>query len=153
LFPHTGTYSSEVVDQASGTYAVDPSLKMLITVDEVFDNDHRVVNKRDSHSGRFTFSAADPGSHKICITPETNAATGGWLSGAPAGAVRVTLDMAIGETSKIESEDKGKMTDLVQRVKDLNGRLQDIRREQVFQRVCFLSRYFPFLLERQWTGI
>ncbi|KAJ0419948.1 emp24/gp25L/p24 family/GOLD-domain-containing protein [Aspergillus carlsbadensis] len=129
-----GSYSSEVVDQTSGTYAVDPSLKMLITVDEVFDNDHRVVNKRDSHSGRFTFSAADPGSHKICITPETNAATGGWLSGAPTGAVRVTLDMAIGETSKIESEDKGKMTDLVQRVKDLNGRLQDIRREQVFQR-------------------
>ncbi|KAI9368061.1 emp24/gp25L/p24 family/GOLD-domain-containing protein [Aspergillus egyptiacus] len=129
-----GTYSSEVIDQHSGTYAVDPSLKMLITVDEIFDNDHRVVNKRDAHSGRFTFSAADPGSHKICLTPETNAATGGWLSGAPAGAVRITLDMAIGETSKIESEDKGKMSDLVQRVKDLNGRLQDIRREQVFQR-------------------
>ncbi|KAL2809943.1 emp24/gp25L/p24 family/GOLD-domain-containing protein [Aspergillus granulosus] len=129
-----GTFSSEVIDQASGTYAVDPSLKMLITVDEVFDSDHRVVNKRDSHSGRFTFSAADPGNHKICLTPETNAATGGWLSGAPAGAVKVTLDMAIGETSKIESEDKGKMTDLVQRVKDLNSRLQDIRKEQVFQR-------------------
>ena len=111
-------------------------MKMLITVDEVFDNDHRVVNKRDAHAGRFTFSAADPGNHKICLTPETNAATGGWLSGAPAGAVRITLDMAIGETSKIESEDKGKMTDLVQRVKDLNSRLQDIRREQVFQRVC-----------------
>ncbi|KAL4944923.1 hypothetical protein BDV06DRAFT_209912 [Aspergillus oleicola] len=131
-----GSYSSEVIDQTSntGTYAVDPSLKMLITVDEVFDNDHRVVNKRDAHSGRFTFSAADPGNHKICLTPETNAATGGWLSGASAGAVRITLDMAIGETSKIESEDKGKMTDLVQRVKDLNSRLQDIRREQVFQR-------------------
>ncbi|KAL3481644.1 emp24/gp25L/p24 family/GOLD-domain-containing protein [Aspergillus californicus] len=129
-----GTYSSEVIDQASGTYSVDPLMKMLITVDETFDNDHRVVNKRDSHSGRFTFSAADPGSHKICLTPETNAATGGWLSGAAAGAVKVTLDMAIGETSKIEMEDKSKMTDLVQRVKDLNGRLQDIRREQVFQR-------------------
>ncbi|KAL2867937.1 emp24/gp25L/p24 family protein [Aspergillus lucknowensis] len=129
-----GTYSSEVIDQTSGTYAVDQSLKILITVDEVFDNDHRVVNKRDSHSGRFTFSAADPGSHKICLTPETNVATSGWLSGSAAGAVRITLDMAIGETSKIESEDKGKMSDLVQRVKDLNGRLQDIRREQVFQR-------------------
>jgi hypothetical protein len=117
---------------------------MLITVDEVFDNDHRVVNKRDSHAGRFTFSAADPGNHKICLTPETNAATGGWLSGTPAGAVRVTLDMAIGETSKIESEDKGKMSDLVQRVKDLNSRLQDIRREQVFQRVCIplFSHFF-----------
>lgn len=47
----------------------------------------------------------------------------------------MTLDMAIGETSKIEMEDKGKMQDIVQKVKDLNGRLHDIRREQVFQRV------------------
>ncbi|KKK20659.1 hypothetical protein P175DRAFT_0451050 [Aspergillus ochraceoroseus IBT 24754] len=129
-----GTYSSEVIDQQSGTFAVDPSMKMLITVDETFDDNHRVVSKRDSHSGRFTFSAADAGSHRICLTPETNAATGGWLSDASTGAVKVTLDMAIGETSKIESEDKGKMQDIVQRVKDLNGRLQDIRREQVFQR-------------------
>lgn len=43
--------------------------------------------------------------------------------------------MAIGETSAIESSDKGKLGDLVQKVKDLNNRLQDIRREQVFQRV------------------
>ncbi|KAB8239789.1 emp24p/erv25p- protein [Aspergillus alliaceus] len=129
-----GTYSTEVINQQSNTYSVDSNLKMLITVDETFDNDHRVVSKRDAHSGRFTFSAADAGQHKICLTAETNAATGGWLSGAPAGAVKVTLDMAIGETSKIETEDKGKIQDIVQKVKDLNGRLQDIRREQVFQR-------------------
>jgi hypothetical protein len=47
----------------------------------------------------------------------------------------LTLDLAIGETSAIESTDKGKIQDIVKRVKDLNGRLQDIRREQVFQRV------------------
>ena len=51
------------------------------------------------------------------------------------GGVKLTLDMAIGETSKIESSDKGKVEDLVSKVRDLNGRLQDIRREQVFQRV------------------
>lgn len=45
------------------------------------------------------------------------------------------LDMAIGETSAIESTDKGKMEDLVGRIRDLNGRLGDVRREQVFQRV------------------
>ncbi|RAK80702.1 emp24/gp25L/p24 family protein [Aspergillus fijiensis CBS 313.89] len=129
-----GTYSTAVINEQSNTYIVDPNLKMLITVDEIFDNDHRVVSKRDGHSGRWTFSAADAGLHKICLTPETNAATGGWLSGAQTGAVQVTLDMAIGETSKIESEDKDKMQDIVQKVKDLNGRLQDIRREQVFQR-------------------
>jgi hypothetical protein len=129
-----GTFSTAVINQQSTTYTVDPDLKMLITVDETFDNDHRVVSKRDSHSGRFTFSAADAGQHRICFTPETNAASSGWFSDAK-GAVKVTLDMTIGETSKIETEDKDKMQDIVQKVKDLNGRLQDIRREQVFQRV------------------
>ena len=42
--------------------------------------------------------------------------------------------MAIGETSAIESSDKDKMGEVVQKVKDLNARLQDVRREQVFQR-------------------
>lgn len=51
------------------------------------------------------------------------------------GTVKFTLDMAIGETSRIESTDKDKVDSLVQKVKDLNSRLQDIRREQIFQRV------------------
>ena len=42
--------------------------------------------------------------------------------------------MVIGETSQIESSDKDKMGEVVQKVKDLNARLQDVRREQVFQR-------------------
>ena len=52
------------------------------------------------------------------------------------GTVRLSLDLAIGETSKIESTDKGKIDDIVQKVRDLKSRLEDIRREQVFQRVC-----------------
>jgi len=52
------------------------------------------------------------------------------------GAIKFSLDLAIGETSNIESTDKGKLDDIVQKVRDLNGRLQDIKREQVFQRVC-----------------
>lgn len=64
---------------------------------------------------------------------------GGWLSGGlPVGGVKLLLDLAIGETSQIESTDKSKILDIVQKVKDLNGRLQDIRREQVFQRVSKL---------------
>lgn len=109
----------------------------MITVDETFDNDHRVVSKREHHSGRFTFTAADAGQHKICFTAETDAQTSGWLSSSQ-GAVKISLDIAIGETSKIETEDKDKMKDIVQRVKDLNGRLHDIRREQVYQRVSCL---------------
>jgi hypothetical protein len=103
---------------------------------EVFDNDHRVVSQKGSSSGRFTFSAAESGDHKICFTPSSTSGGSSWLSALhPQGGIKLTLDLAIGETSAIESTDKGKIQDIVKRVKDLNGRLQDIRREQVFQRV------------------
>ena len=109
---------------------------VYISVEETFDNDHRIVSQRGSGKGRFTFSAADSGEHRICFTPTNVPASQGWLShGVPTGNVKFELDLAIGETSKIESSDRDKMGELVNRVKDLNARLQDIRREQVFQRV------------------
>jgi p24 family protein alpha len=96
-----------------------------------------VVSQRGSSSGRFTFSAADAGEHRICFTPSSSSGRQGWLSVLhPNGGIKLSLDLAIGETSDIESSDKGKMADISQRVRDLNSRLQDIRREQVFQRVC-----------------
>jgi len=133
-----GHYKADQYDAATNAFSPNPDLGIAITVDETFDNDHRVVSQRGSSAGRFTFSAADSGDHKICFTASSATATGGWLnSGYPVGGVRLNLDLAIGETSAIESTDKGKIQDIVQKVKDLNARLQDIRREQVFQRVSF----------------
>ncbi|CRG85369.1 putative membrane protein C16E9,09c [Talaromyces islandicus] len=125
-----GTYKAESLDRNSNTWFQDPALQVWITVVETFDNDHRVVSQKSQSNGRFTFTAADAGQHKICFTPESQ--SGGWLSSSP--TVKLGLDIAIGATSKIETEDSGKMADIVQRVKDLNSRLEDIRREQVFQR-------------------
>ena len=133
-----GSYKAEQYDSPTNSYSTHPDLKIYISVEEVFDNDHRVVSQRGAHSGKFTFSAADSGDHRICFTPSQYGAGGGWLSGGQQqGIIKLSLDLAIGETSAIESTDKGKINDIVQKVKDLNGRLQDIRREQVFQRVCF----------------
>ena len=134
-FPHTHTLSPN-----SNSW-------FLVFLQEVFDNDHRVVSQKGSSSGRFTFSAADSGDHKICFTPSSISGSTGWLSALhPTGGIKLTLDMAIGETSAIESADKGKINDIVQKVKDLNGRLQDIRREQVFQRVGFPPKTFGSLI-------
>lgn len=130
---HLGHYKTEVLSPQTGLFGVDAGLNMLITVDEVFDNDHRVVNQRTPNEGRFTFTAADAGQHKICFAPDYNSG-GGWLSGS-SPTVKLALDVAIGASSEIKPEDHGKISDIVQRVKDLNSRLQDIRREQVFQRV------------------
>ena len=108
---------------------------LYISVDEIFDNEHRVVSQRSRNAGKFTFSAADSGEHRLCFTPTNVPATSGLLfSGHVAGGVKLELDMAIGETSMIESSDKDKMGEVVQKVRDLNARLQDVRREQVFQR-------------------
>jgi hypothetical protein len=132
-----GHFNAEQWDESTRSYQPSSTLGVFITVEEVFDNDHRVVAQRGAAKGRFTFSAADSGEHRLCFTPTGAASHSGWLTnGQPAGGIKLQLDLAIGETSKIESTDKGKIEDIVQKVRDLNGRLQDIRREQIFQRVC-----------------
>ncbi|KKY22948.1 putative transmembrane emp24 domain-containing protein 9 [Diplodia seriata] len=131
-----GHYNAEQWDEGLRAYTPNNNVQIYISVEEVFDNDHRVVSQRGaSIKGKFTFSAADAGEHRICFSPIGAATHSGWLSsGQQAGSIRFDLDLAIGETSKIESDDKDKMQDLQQKVRDLNARLQDIRREQVFQR-------------------
>ena len=51
--------------------------------------------------------------------------------------MKLHLDVAVGETGDLNrlDNDKDQSESLAQRIKDLNARLQDIRREQVFQRV------------------
>lgn len=138
-----GHYDAKVWDDASKSYISKPDVGVFITVEETFDNNHRVVAQRGSGTGKFTFSAADSGEHRICVVPQNVQAGGGsWFGSEVHASVKFTLDMAIGETSKIESTDKGKIDDLAQKIRDLNSRLQDVRREQVFQRVGFFSPSF-----------
>jgi p24 family protein alpha len=137
-----GSYKAEAYHMETNSFQAAPDLAIQITVDETFDNDHRVVSQTSTSSenpSKFTFSAADSGLHRLCFTPSgpRAAAHGGWFSGGGTGmgGVKLSLDLAIGATSKIESDDKGKIEGIVGKVKELNGRLMDIRREQVFQRV------------------
>ena len=141
-----GTYKAEAYDANNGVYSPTADLSIQLTVEETFDNDQRVITQTtvSSHDmKKFTFTAAESGLHRLCFTPSGPAAisVGGWFShtGSTAGGVKLTIDMAIGESSKIESEDKGKIENIVSKVRELNGRLVDIRREQVFQRVSLVA--------------
>ena len=133
---------SEAYNSQTNSFYSTPDLAIQFTVDETFDNDHRVVTQTTTSSqspSKFTFSAADSGVHRLCFTPSGPGAVaiGGWFSsgGTGMGGIKLSLDMAIGASSKIESDDKSKIEGIVGKVKELNGRLTDIRREQVFQRV------------------
>lgn len=135
----TGHFNAKQWDQASNAYISNPpalpQMGVFITVDEIFDNDHRVVSQRGASSGKFTFTAADSGEHRICFTPTNVPSNSGFsFFGSQVGGIKFELDMAIGATSAIESSDKDKLTEVAQKVKDLNARLQDVRREQMFQR-------------------
>jgi len=130
-----GHYTITQFEQHTNTFHPDDTLGLFITVEEVFDNNHRIVSQKGAGKGRFTFSAADSGEHRLCFAPTNWHSAGSYMvGGQEVGTIKIELDMAIGETSAIESTDKGTMEDLVGKVRDLNGRLQDIRREQVFQR-------------------
>jgi p24 family protein alpha len=98
-------------------------------VQETFDNDHRVISQKSSVDGRFTFTAAESGEHRLCFQC---IGAGGWFSNSH---IKLHLDLAVGETSELDRGHKDQKDSLAQRVQELNARLQDIRREQVFQRV------------------
>ncbi|KAI9787791.1 MAG: emp24p/erv25p- protein [Peltula sp. TS41687] len=129
-----GHYTAEEYVTDTKKYETHDSLNIFIAVEELFNHNHRVVSQRGSAKGKFTFTAADAGEHRICFTPSSTKSSGWLSSGNPVGGVKLSLDMAIGATSDIESTDKGKIQDIAGKVKDLNGRLMDIKREQIFQR-------------------
>jgi p24 family protein alpha len=88
-----------------------------------------VISQKSGVDGRFTFTAAESGEHRLCFQC---IGAGGWFSN---NHIKLHLDLAVGETSDLEKGGKNQKDTLTQRVQELNARLQDIRREQVFQRV------------------
>jgi hypothetical protein len=135
-----GHFTAEEWMETSNSWEAHTGVSLYISVDEVFDNDHRVLSQRGTSSGRFTFTAHAAGDHKLCFTASSSSGNPNWLSvHNHNGGIKLTLDMVIGESNQIESTDKSKLQDLTSRVKDLNIRLTDIRKEQVFQRVSLPS--------------
>jgi hypothetical protein len=130
-----GHYTAEEWNEHTQGWATHDGLSIYVSVDEIFNNNHRVLSQRGQTSGRFTFSAHEAGDHKLCFTASSSSGNPNWLSvNNPNGGIKLTLDLVIGESNQIESTDKTKLQDIASRVKDLNTRLVDIRKEQVFQR-------------------
>lgn len=86
------------------------------------------MNTRGLPQGKFTFTSHEAGDHTICLRSNY---TGGWFS---TPQVRMHLDIAVGEAKVDEEGEREHVKDLAGKVKDLNSRLADIRREQQFQR-------------------
>ncbi|ODQ65053.1 hypothetical protein NADFUDRAFT_83153 [Nadsonia fulvescens var. elongata DSM 6958] len=122
-----GKYDAKEYDQNSGSYSQPDNLGIHLTVEETFDNNHRIVSQKADPNGEFSFSSLESGEHKICLRSTSH----GWFS---SNKVKIALDLAIGEGSHIDSKGEDKVSSLSERVQQINMKLTDIRREQQLMR-------------------
>jgi hypothetical protein len=124
LDPCSACKRNRSADNFDRTCCFDGVLSLLQEV----ESGDKIVNTRGLPEGKFTFTSHEAGDHTICLQSNY---TGGWFS---TPQVRMHLDIAVGEAKVDEENEREHVKDLAAKVRDLNHRLADIRREQQFQR-------------------
>lgn len=111
-------------DERVNDYFKNDNLKLKITVDETFDNDHRVVDQNSKPSGDFVFNSHDNGEHKFCLRPI-------YTDGTHGKKHRIFFDIAIGAASDyVDSKSSKRVDGLTLQIQDLTRKLQEIHMEQ-----------------------
>jgi hypothetical protein len=101
-----------------------------MTLQEV-DTAHLVVNSHGSSEGRFTFTSHEAGDHTICLATNASKSSTWFSSGSH---VRLYLDVVVGSTKADVEHDRSHVSMLAGKVRELNAKLEEIRREQQYQR-------------------
>ncbi|CAN6658145.1 protein Erp6p [Trichomonascus vanleenenianus] len=120
-------HSAWELEESTGNWIRPDSLAIQITIEETFDNNHRVLFQKLNAKGDFIFTAFDSGQHRICY----RALSGGWFHSA---SVKMDIDFTIGEGSAMDSKNEEKLSTLAERVAVLNNKMMTIRREQALMR-------------------
>ena len=100
----------------------------MFPVLQELETGHNVVKTRGPSEGRFTFTSHDSGDHSICLS--SNYGTS-WFASTH---IRLHLDIVVGSTKPDTDHDRSHVTELSQKLRDLNMKLEDVRREQQYQR-------------------
>lgn len=117
-------YKVQVYDESLNSYrdVSNNDLGLVIDVEEIFDNYHRVSHQKSSADGQFTFIALDSGEHRICFQPQAN----GWLAKVKA---KIDVNFQIGSDKKLDSKKKSEINALHQKVNFLIAKVDEIKRE------------------------
>lgn len=107
----------------SRRYIREPDL----TSPQEMDTGHAVTKTRGPPDGRFTFTSHESGDHSICVS--TNYTS--WFSSTH---IKLYLDIVVGNTKPDIESDRSHIGELSSKLRDLNQKLEDIRREQQYQR-------------------
>ncbi|XP_059963683.1 transmembrane emp24 domain-containing protein 4 [Mesoplodon densirostris] len=125
-----GNYRTQMWDKQKEIFLPStPGLGMHV---EVKDPEGKVVLSRQYGSeGRFTFTSHTPGDHQICL--HSNSTRMALFAG---GRLRVHLDIQVGEHANNYPEiaAKDKLTELQLRARQLLDQVEQIQKEQDYQR-------------------
>ncbi|KAG9098305.1 emp24p/erv25p- protein [Ceratobasidium sp. UAMH 11750] len=122
-----GHYRALEWDDKENKYATHDSLGIQVDIEEVHSG-HRVTRTRGPSEGRFTFTSHESGDHSICLS--TNY-TSGWFSNTH---IRMYLDINVGAAKANADHDRDHVTEMADKIRELNHKLAEIRREQQYQR-------------------
>ena len=124
-----GKYKTELYEPTrAGWIPTTPGIGMHV---EVKNPQNKIILSRQyAAEGRFTFTAHDAGEHVICIG--TNSTR--WFGGSK---LRVHLDISIGDhtVDYAQIAAKEKLTELQLRIRQLLDQVEQITKEQAYQRV------------------
>ncbi|THH19237.1 hypothetical protein EW146_g1887 [Bondarzewia mesenterica] len=123
-----GHYRALEWKEGSQTYEINDQLGILVEVEEI-ETSHQVVKTRGPPDGRFTFTSHEAGDHTICLSTNYSSS---WFG--PTAHIRLYLDIVVGASKPDAEHDRSHISDIASKIRDLNMKLEDVRREQQYQR-------------------
>jgi len=127
----TGRYKAQLWDKKANNFLDSPpGMGMHVEVKD--PNGKVILSKTYGSEGVFTFTSHTPGEQQICI--HSNSTKWSLFAG---GKIRVYLDLQVGEHTNDYSKiaEKDKLTELQLRVRQLLDQVEQIQKEQNYQRV------------------
>jgi len=121
-----GHYKALEWSQEQNKYVENPELNIVVEVTEQ-PSGHVVVKTNAPLDGKFTFTSHESGDHAICLS--TNYAS--WFAHTH---IRMSIQIAVGATRPDVEKDRSHISELASKVRDLNIKVEDVRREQQYQR-------------------
>ncbi|KAF7796816.1 hypothetical protein EIP86_008000 [Pleurotus ostreatoroseus] len=122
-----GHYKALEWSEHEQKYIDKESLGILVVVVDV-NTGHEVVRTRGPSESRFTFTTQEAGDHAICLQSTSGTA---WGTNTH---IRLYFDIVVGNAKSDREHDRSHVTELSQKLRDLNQKLEDVRREQQYQR-------------------
>ncbi|XP_065352901.1 transmembrane emp24 domain-containing protein eca [Cloeon dipterum] len=123
-----GNYKVQLYDPRTGGFMPSsPGIGMHVEVKD--PEDKTILSRVYSSEGRFTFTSHTPGEHVICLYSNSTK----WFSGTQ---LRVHLDIQVGEHAidYANIAQKEKLSELQLRVRQLLDQVEQITKEQNYQR-------------------